>query len=367
MRLLLTWTLWICGGLLYLVYVGGGLSIGGVAFASTVRTAYSAFHTPEERPAAMSRIAAGPGRILPNSEDFMRQQMLNVIPDWNGSERISILLLGIDQRDTERVAGIPTRSDTMSVLSINPVTKAAALISFPRDLWVSIPGLGEQRINEAYPWGEVRRVEGGGPGLAARTIEQNFGLQINHYAIVNFSGFEDLINMLGGVVIDVPRPLADDTYPTENYGVQRIFFAPGPQLMDGSMALKYARTRHADSDFGRIRRQQQVLLGMRDRALRQNLIARLPALVDQGARSVQTDFSPTELLSLGKLATQIDTSTLTTVEVTYPLVRDFRGYDGAFLLLPDKAAIRATIARALEPPPTPAPSPTTPAAVAQVN
>ncbi|HZT09148.1 MAG TPA: LCP family protein, partial [Chloroflexota bacterium] len=136
--------------------------------------------------------------------------------------------------------------------------------------------------------------------------------------------------------------------------------APGPQLMDGATALKYARTRHADSDFGRMGRQQQVLLAMRDRVLRQNLLTRLPALVDQGLRAVQTDISPAELLSLGKLASQMDTSALTSLEIQYPLVRDFRGYDGAALLLPDKDAIRATIARTLEQAsatPTPATAP----------
>jgi polyisoprenyl-teichoic acid--peptidoglycan teichoic acid transferase len=356
MRFALTVALWIIGGIAYLVYVGGGLSIGTTAVASTAKTAYASWQVANaSKP--QSRIAFDPSRGLADYDDIIRQSTMAFIPDWKGTDRISILMLGLDTRDDERAMGLPTRSDTMSVLTVDPVTRTAALISFPRDLWVTIPGFGEHRINEAYPYGELRKVEGGGPGLAARTLEANFGLRVNHYALVNFGGFEDMINMLGGVAIDVPRPIADDTYPTEDYGVQRVYFQAGPQIMDGSTALKYARTRHADSDFGRMARQQQVLKAMADRAMKGNLLARLPYLVEQGGRAIQTDFSPTDLLSLGKLATQIDVGTLTTLEVQYPLVRDFRGYDGAALLLPDRPAIRAAIDRALAPLPTPTPVP----------
>jgi len=351
----------------YIFYVGGGLSIGTAAAATGVRTAYTSWK------AATSAGVPSPPRINIDRnrgvdyDDFVRQVPFVFIPDWKGTERITILLLGLDQRDEERQVGIPTRTDTMSLLTIDPVTKASALISLPRDLWVTIPGYGEQRINEAYPLGELRRVDGGGPGLAARTIESNFGLHVNHYAIVNFGGFEDLINLVGGVIVDVPRPLADDAYPTDNYGTQRIYFGPGPQLMDGATALKYARTRHADSDFGRMARQQQVLRAVADRALKQNLIARLPALVDQGSRAVQTDFAVTDMLSLGKLATQMDLASLKTLEVQYPLVRDYRGYDGAALLLPDRNAIRAAIIQAMEPPVPVNPLPTSAPSLAVAN
>ena len=272
------------------------------------------------------------------------------LPDWKGKDRINVLLMGVDQRDDERAAGIPTRSDTMIVVSIDPVQKTATMISFPRDLWVMIPGFGEERINVAYRTGELRKVDGGGPGLAARTLEQNFGLKTQYFATVDFHGFEDIVNTVGGVVVDVPRPIKDDTYPTDDFGVERIYFPVGPQLMNGATALKYARTRHADSDFGRMARQQQVLFAIRDRALRLNMLSRLPTLVDQGLRSIQTNLSTTELLSLGKLTTDIDTSALGTLQIDNQLVRPVVGYGGAALLMPKKDEIKRAIERAMADP-----------------
>ncbi len=272
------------------------------------------------------------------------------LPEWKGKDRINILLLGVDQRDEEKALGLPTRSDTMIVVSIDPVQKTATMISFPRDLWVTIPGFGEERINVAYPTGEMRRVEGGGPGLVARTLDANFGLKVQYHAIVDFHGFEEIVNTVGGIVVDVPRPIKDDTYPTADYGVERIYFQAGPQLMNGNTALKYARTRHADSDFGRMARQQQVLLAIRDRALRLNMLPRLPTLLDQGLKSVQTNLSPTELLSLGRLASDIDTSALGTLQVDNHLVRPTVGYAGAAILIPKKDEIRRAIQRAMADP-----------------
>lgn len=275
---------------------------------------------------------------------------LSLVPDWSGTERINILVLGVDQRDDERDVGLPTRSDVMLVASIDPILKTAALISFPRDLWVTIPGFGEERINVAYRTGELRRVEGGGPALAAQTVERNFGLRTPYYVLVGFSGFEQIVDTLGGIVIDVPRPLKDDEYPTVDYGTERIFFLPGPQMMNGTTALKYARTRHADSDFARMSRQQQTLRAMRDRALRLNLLPQLPNLIDQGMKTIQTNLSPTELLSLAKLAGQVDQDALASVVIERELVSSYTGLGGAALLMPNRPAIQRAIQQAFADP-----------------
>jgi anionic cell wall polymer biosynthesis LytR-Cps2A-Psr (LCP) family protein len=118
--------------------------------------------------------------------------------------------------------------------------------------------------------------------------------------------------------------------------------------MDGITALKYARSRHADNDIARNSRQQQVLLAIRDRALRIDALSRLPSLLDVGTKTVQTDFSPAELLSLGKLASQLDADSVRTLVIGPPLVRDFRGFGGAALLMPDKPGIRRAIQQALD-------------------
>lgn len=151
-------------------------------------------------------------------------------------------------------------------------------------------------------------------------------------------------------MIDVPRPLRDDEYPTENYGIERVYFAPGPQLMDGVTALKYARTRHADNDFGRMARQQQVLISVRDRALSLNILPQLPGVLGEGMRTVKTNFTVPQLLSLGKLAREIDTTAVGTLVVDNQLVTPYRSPLGADLLLPKRDEIRRAIQRALADP-----------------
>ena len=341
--------------------MAGGFVVGAGVLAQSVHNLQAtAPSTAGSAPLARvaEAISISTGMSLP--PDVVAQAPVVLLPDWQGTERINVLLLGIDQRDDEAKLNLPTRTDSMIVVSIDPVAKNAAMISFPRDLYLTIPGFGEQRINEAFPLGELYRVDGGGPGLAGRTLDLNFGLQVPYYAIVNFHGFETIIDTLGGIVVDVPRPVKDDEYPTVDYGIERLYVSLGPQLMDGSFALKYARTRHKDNDIYRNSRQQQVLLAIRDRALRPDTFARAPTLVDQGLRTVKTNFTATELLALAKLASQIDNSAISSLVVQYPLVVDYRGVGGAALLLPRKNDIRAAIRKTLDAG-SPLVSPATPA------
>jgi LCP family protein required for cell wall assembly len=264
-----------------------------------------------------------------------------VLPDWQGTERINILLLGIDKRDDEPLEG--TRSDTMIVASIDPVTKSAALISLPRDMWVNIPGCtyaqgcsgGQQRINVAHA--------AGGPKLAVQTVSTDFGVPIQYYARVDFRGFEQLVDTVGGVVIDVDYPVKDDEYPTDDYGYQRIYFAPGPQLMDGHTALAYARSRHGMSDFARANRQQKVIVSLRSRALQLNMLSKAPDLVSIIQKSLSTDLTPVQMLSLGKLVSQIDRERIISKVIDTNYVSPFKGADGADLLQPNYPAIRQAI------------------------
>lgn len=338
----LSFLLLFLGGLVYVGYVGGGLVFG----LTTITGAFRGTTNPIQ----ISLPLLPPGLSLPRISLPMITSPLALIPDWGGSERVNILVLGVDQRDDERSIGLPTRSDTLMIASLDPEQRTAALISFPRDLWVAIPGFGEERINAAYRIGELRRVEGGGAALAAQTIDRNFGLRASYFVLVDFRGFEDIIDGVGGVVIDVPRPLKDDEYPTYDYGLERVYFMPGPQHMNGATALKYARTRHSDSDFARMTRQQQVLMSLRDRALRLNMVAQMPSLMDQGMKAIQTNLSPTEILSLAKLASQIETSAMSNLVVEGNLVTSFRGIGGAALLAPRRAEIQSAVQRTLADP-----------------
>jgi LCP family protein required for cell wall assembly len=267
----------------------------------------------------------------------------NVLPDWQGTDRINILLLGIDKRDDEPIEG--TRSDTMMLASIDPVSKSAALVSLPRDMWVNIPGCtarsgcigGQQRINVAHAVG--------GPDLAVQTVTTDFGIPIQYYARVDFRGFQQMVDAVGGVVIDVDWPVKDDEYPTADYGYMRIYFGPGPQLMDGAQALEYARSRHGVNDFARAGRQQKVIVSVRNRVLQMNMLSRAPELIGIAQNSVSTNLSPVQMLGLAKLMSQIDKDRIANLVIDTNYVRPFVGADGADLLNPDIPAIRRAITR----------------------
>ncbi|MDQ3809529.1 MAG: LCP family protein [Chloroflexota bacterium] len=325
--------------------------LGGLAFGGIFLNNWRALGHREQAPRVI--VAAGPVSVRvpvtisrpppvtlpakpgggPEMAGGLASVVKNVLPEWSGTERVNILLLGIDKRDDEPIAG--TRSDTIMLASIDPTTRAAALVSLPRDLWVSIPGYGQQRINAAHAIG--------GPELAKRTIASDFGIRVDYYARVDFRGFEDLVDIVGGVLIDVDRPLKDDAYPTEDYGYQRIYFAPGPQLLDGKRALQYARSRHGSNDFSRARRQQAVLLSLRDRALQLNMLPKAPGMLGAVQRSLSTDLSTVELLALARLISEIDREHIGNLVIDTNYARPFRGEGGADLLLPDVAAIRRAI------------------------
>ncbi|HWQ13466.1 MAG TPA: LCP family protein, partial [Roseiflexaceae bacterium] len=185
---------------------------------------------------------------------------------------VTVLLLGIDRRPGE---GGPARMDAIIVARVEPERRRVALLSLPRDLIVDIPGYGPARINAASVYGELYPQLGGGAAAARNTVSQLLGIPIDYVVHVDFEGFIRAIDAIGGVTIDVPSELYDSAYPTMDYGYTTVHFLPGPQHMDGETALKYARIRHMDSDFARMRRQQQVILAAVERLRGQNLVEQL--------------------------------------------------------------------------------------------
>ena len=259
-------------------------------------------------------------------------------PDWSKQERVNILLLGLDTR----VPG-DSRSDTMILVSIDPAAKTTALISIPRDLWVPIPGFGENRINAAYQFGETNGVAGGGPGLAMQTVEQNFGVPVHYFAQVDFEGFRGIVDALGGVTIDVPRPLIDNEYPSDTGSAyQRLYIPMGLQHMDGRTALQYVRSRHADSDLGRNDRQQAMLLALREQGTQISVLGKIDGILGELKGAVRTDLSFTQVGSLAKLAQGISRDSVHQLAVGGDLVED-GNVNGAAVLLPHWDAIRTAV------------------------
>jgi LCP family protein required for cell wall assembly len=281
------------------------------------------------------------------------------------SDRINILLLGIDRRSGNSWT---SRTDTIIVVTVDPTNKTAGMMSIPRDLQLTIPSYGEDRINTANVYGESRKYPGGGPALLKRTIEYNFGIPIDYYVMVDFKGFEKIIDTLGGVEINVPRDLKDTQYPDprpgDPYAYKTVQFKAGPQHMDGARALEYARSRMSSSDFDRATRQQLVLLAIREKALSLNVIPKIPSLVLTMGDTIKTDMSVDDMLKLAQLGPQIDLSNVKQLVLKPPLVYGYRRADNAAVQLPvwDKinAAIADLFAMPLVMAPTATPAPPTP-------
>lgn len=260
---------------------------------------------------------------------------LSIFSPPTEGNRINVLLLGIDRRSG---SGWAYRTDTIVVVTMDPGTRAAGMLSIPRDLQVTIPGHGEDRINTANVFGTSPDNPEGGPELLKKTMEANFGIPIDGYLLVDFAVFEEIVDALGGIEVEVPRALHDTRYPDPRPGdphaFKTIHFDPGWQQMDGKQALEYARSRMSTTDFDRAKRQQQILLAIRERALSPSAIPRWPLLAKTVADGVKTDMDLGDLLAWTVLAARIDASHLKQVVLERPLVVGHRRADGAAVQLP---------------------------------
>lgn len=282
------------------------------------------------------------------------------LPDWEEQERVNILLLGIDKRPNEQYA----RTDTMILITVDPATGKAGMLSIPRDLWVTIPGYGENRINTAHYQGDKNGYPGGGPALAMKTVQYNLGVPVHFYMRVDFDGFRRIVDTLGGIDVDVPQTINDPKYPNENYGYDPFYIDRGPQHLDGNMALKYARTRAtAGSDFDRARRQQAVLFAIREKALAIGAVPKIPELWTTMAGTVQTDLQLVDILELAKLADKITGDDIQSAVLDYTMTVDYKTNTGAQVLLPVREKMRPVVDSMFSspepagPPPTPTPDP----------
>lgn len=257
---------------------------------------------------------------------------------WTGRDRLNVLLLGLDARDGGLAAA---NTDTLIVLTFDPLDRTAAMLSIPRDTLVAIPGRGQDKINAAYSYG--------GPDLSRRTVEQLLGIPIHSYALIDFDAFTRIVDAVGGVFVDVKRPLRDEAYPTVDYGIERLVVLAGPQAMDGQAALRYARSRHDSNDFSRARRQQDVLAALR-RRLAEGGLARLPGVVDRVGTAVETNFDPANILPLARTGTTVDPSAIRS-EVLLPCaageprcqLREETSELG-YYLIPDRAKVLDLVA-----------------------
>ena len=257
------------------------------------------------------------------------------------NNRINILLMGIDRRPGEAFI---SRTDSMMILSIDPEAKIASILSIPRDLYVVIPGRGRDRINTAFVYGANGDDPIGGAALAMLTVEYNLGVRLNHYVLVDFGAVIRGVDALGGIDVVVPFDINDPTFPDMNYGFDPLYIPAGLQHFDGETALKYARTRHVDNDFGRAARQQQVVLAVRQKILNLgvgDLLRRAPTLYQQVNQGIRTDLSLEQIVQLATVASDISSESIYNEVLDHDYVSSHRTEAGAQVLILDneKAAV----------------------------
>lgn len=263
-----------------------------------------------------------------------------------GPGRLNILLLGLDNRTHDYASAV--RSDSISVISVDHAAPSASMLGIPRDLWVAIPGVAgvpEDRVNTAYAYGEGHDLPGGGPALAMQTVTLNFGIRLERYLVVDFSAFVQAVDSVGGIDIDVPVAIYDDRFPAEDDVNVMLFQVPaGRQHMDGITALRYARTRHQDSDFYRIRRQQAVMFALLDKVLTPQVLPQLPGLIQTLYGTVRTNLSLTELAGLACVGQSTDRSTIRSYVIDANYVIPWTTAAGAAVQIPDRDAIAPIVA-----------------------
>jgi LCP family protein required for cell wall assembly len=277
------------------------------------------------------------------------------IPPWDGKERLNILLIGSDKRAGDRTYN----TDTLIVVSIDPVTKQVAMFSLPRDT-VDVPtppGPARRAFGPVYSrkinaW--LTQVRGRAdlfPGNGAtrgynglKAIMGNlYNLDIKYFIEVDFDGFRNVVDKMGGVTINVQVPVSDDRFPAEG-SLRRIYIPSGIQHMNGAEALRYARSRHSSNDFDRGARQQRVLTSLREQADPQALIPRLPDLVKALKTAVKTDIPVSQLAPLMGLASGIDTKDIRSYVFAPPFYqKEYLSSPRGYIIVPYVNKIRNAV------------------------
>ncbi|MGD2027388.1 MAG: LCP family protein [Anaerolineales bacterium] len=314
----------------YSIFHGWGAQEGGLKLRKTpVFNDQGTLVAPDEdQPSGLPPLLSDPvGEIDPP-------------PTWDGNRRITMLVMGVDYRDWE--AGSPySRTDTMMLLTIDPVAKTAGALSIPRDLWAAIPGFKPAKINAAHYYGDLYNYPGGGIALAVKTVENVIGVPIDYYARIDFNAFVEFVDLIDGVKVDVEEKIELEIIG-QDYDV---VLEPGTYALDGKLALAYARNRYNDGgDFDRARRQQQVILGIRDRLLQPKVWARMisnaPTLYNHFSQQITTNLSLEDAIRLAALAIQVEREDIDMAVINEQQVQFGTSPDERSILIPFPDKIR---------------------------
>ena len=313
-------------------------------------------------PGASDGPSASPTVGAPTPDPSAQGTLAPTLPPWDGKERLNILAVGVDAREGD---GASFNTDTLIVVSIDPETKQVAMFQVPRDmvdvpvpdnarsLWGSVYG---GKINSWYNQNRNRTDLWPGKTAQARgfnslkaILGKLYGLDIRYYVKVDFQGFRDVVNTIGGVQVNVQMPVYESQYPAGAGYLTRIYIPAGPQHMTGGEALQYARSRHraAGGDFDRGRRQQRVLVSLKEQMSVQAIIANLDQLIKDVGKSVKTDIPTKELPKLLALADGVDTKNIRSyVFSPFFYAAEPQGDSRGYIITPNVVRIRKAVKEA---------------------
>jgi len=260
----------------------------------------------------------------------------------------NILVLGTDHRE-----GDPDpswRTDTIMVVAVDHEAGRVGVVSIPRDLYVDVPGLGKSRINQADYYGESTKYPGGGPALVSRVLSETLGIPTHHYVRIKMNGLVRLVDALGGITVTLECPLyervPDDTSPN---GLADWNLPAGEVFLDGEAAKKFATYRYVSSDFGRARRQQQLVWAIRDRALQLDVIPRIPELWKALNDTFTTDLSLLDVVKLARLGASLKPEDVHGVVFSSQVWENYVTEQGGWvLLIKDRERLNAELAQLFE-------------------
>jgi LCP family protein required for cell wall assembly len=310
----------------FLLYFFVFVTIAGMGFSSRIIISSSE---------AINNL--GGGGILSQLKNLLIKKQTNIA--GAREDRINILLLGIGGNQHPG----PYLTDSIILVSLQPSKGQAAMLSIPRDLYVESAKLGGNKINAMYALGQAQGERKGGQ-LIKQIIGETFGINIHYYARIDFDGFIELIDALGGIDIYVDKTFVDKQFPTPGFKTKIVSFKAGWQRFDGTKALQYARSRHGNagegSDFARAKRQQKILLAVKQKILKLGLLLRpdrINTIIQILGNSVETDLEIWELVKLAQIFNNVKTDEIVQKvldDSPQGELRAITGIDGSFLLIP---------------------------------
>ncbi len=318
---------------LALVFLIVSATLGGILFAS------SAGLQPSKIFAKLRALTLSGEKMLQGESD----------------DRINILLLGMGGPGHEGA----TLTDTMMFVSLRPSDKHVAMLSIPRDLQIKIPSYGYKRINSVNAYAEQEK-PGSGAAVTTAAVSDLLTQPINYYLLVDFKAFKELIDTVGGIDVTIDQSFYDSLYPDENFGYAPVSFTAGVEHMNGQRALEFVRSRHGTggegSDFARARRQQKVLLALKERMLSFDVLlrpTRIKTILETLGSHIQTNIAFWEGVRMARLFKDIDTHKIVSrvLDASPDGVLVERNYSGAFVLEPKSGnfdAVRAIAAGLLD-------------------